>query len=451
MTAASTFMAANDGGADRRALADDLAGPALRSVRLSGIIALGLFLVLLLSASLVPIASGTLASGQIGVEGERKVVQHASGGIVSAILVKEGDVVSEGDIVLRLDAVQAGAAAGVVNSQVDSLRAEEAVRIAEVTGATSVAFPDELLARRADPKVASVLVAEEGAFGARRDLARSQTEQMDQQLAQIAQSISAAVSERQSQLAQAELFEDELAALQPLLEKGLATRPRVLALQRSFEEAQGKAASLEAEAKRFAAKATETRELRTRVDVDRRAEAADALRTLRANLAEALDKQQATADTLQRTEVRAPITGVVMAVRVTTIGGVIEPGQPLLEIVPQSERLVARVRVHPKDADDVRTGMPATVRLNAGSSRSPAQVEGIVQSISADALNDQRNGEPYFEVRVAIPPEEVSRVPADVIAPGLPAEVLIKTGQHTMFDYLFSPLERAMFQAARDK
>lgn len=432
----------------RRALAEDLAGPATRSVRISGLVAAVLFAALLALCVFVPIASGTLAIGQIAVDGERKTVQHASGGIVAEILVKEGDAVKEGDVVLRLDAVQAGAAAGVVNSQVDALRAEEAVRMAEVTGAAFVTFPAELLTRRKDPNVNAVITAERAAFDARRALARSQAAQLDQQLVQIDKSILSAKSGRATQQRQAELFAQELAALQPLMEKGLTVKSRLLGIERSLEAARGEIDSLDSEIKRLEAKAAETVGLRDRIGVDRRAEAAEALRTLRASLGELLDRQLAADDTLQRTEVRAPIDGVVMAMRVNTIGGVVEPGQPLLEIVPQSDLLVARVRILPSDADDVRQGMPATVRLSAGGGRQPVQVEGSVQSISADALTDSRSGESYFEARVAIPHDKST--PREVLAPGLPAEVLIKTGEHTILDYLFSPIERAMFQSMRD-
>jgi HlyD family secretion protein len=436
--------------ARRRALADELAGPALRSVRLSGLLALLLFAVLLAFAVFVPIAAGTVAQGLVAVDGERKVVQHSGGGIVADILVHEGVSVRQGDIVLKLNAVQAGAAAGVIDSQLGSLRAEEAVRTAEVTGRASVTFPPELLARSGDPKVAAILAAEQAAFVARRDLARSQADQLDQQLMQIDRSSASARSEKESQLAQAALLGEELASLRPLLEKGLAIRSRVLALERSLEAARGQAESLVAEEGRLAARAAETRGLRARIDVDRRAEAAEALRGLRARIAETLDRQLATSDTLQRTEVRAPIDGVVMALRVNTIGGVVEPGQPLMEIVPQDERLVARVRISPQDADNVRQGMFALVRFGAGSARAPAQAEGVVQAISADALADERTGASYFEVWVAIPVEEAARVPKDLVAPGLPVEVLIRSGEHTILSYLFSPIESAMFRMIRD-
>ena len=454
MTAAFANMqaeqASKDPAAIRRALADELAAPALRSVRLSGAIAAVLFVSLIVVAVFVPIASGTLATGQVAVEGERKMVQHSSGGIVSEILVKEGDVVSEGDVVLRLDAIQAGAAAGVVNSQIDSLRAQEAVRLAEATGKVSVEFPQDMTDRRSDPGLDALLTAEQSAFAARKSLARSQAEQLDQQLTQIGQSVSAAEAERKAQGAQGDLLEEELDSLQPLLEKGLVLKSRVLSLQRSLEDARGRVSSLEADSKRLAAKAEETRTMRARIEFDRRAEAADALRTLRADLSEALDRQLATEDTLRRTEIKAPISGVVMAVRATTVGGVVESGQPLMEIVPQSERLIVRAHISPRDADSVRQGMPAVVRLTASGARSPPRVDGKVLSVSADALSDPRTGESYFEVRVAIPNEEASKAPADAIAPGLPAEVLIKSGSHTMLDYLFRPVERAMFQSMRD-
>jgi HlyD family type I secretion membrane fusion protein len=411
-------------------------------------VALGLLAALLLLCGFVPIASGTLGMGQIAVDGERKVVQHASGGIVAEIFVKEGDAVQMGDILLRLDAVQAGAAAGVVQTQLDALRAEEAVRMAEAADRDTVMFPADLVRRRSDPRVDSILKAEMAAFGARRDRARSDAVQLDEQLIQIDRSIAAATTERSTQTKQAELFAQELTALQPLMEKGLTLRSRLLALERSLESARGQISALTSDIEGLEAKARETRELRERIGVDRRTEATEALRKIRAAMGELMDRQIAADDTLQRTDVRSPTEGIVMAMRINTLGGVVEPGQPIMEIVPQSDQLVTRVRIPPADADNVRQGMAATVRLSAGGGRQPIQVDGSVQSISADALSDSRTGEPYFEARIAMPKDR--SIPSEILAPGLPAEVLIKTGEHTILDYLFSPVERAMFRSLRD-
>jgi HlyD family secretion protein len=437
--------------AEREMLANQLAAPAMRSVRFSGAIAAGLFVLLFGLSAFVPIASGTLAAGQLAVEGERKVVQHSSGGIVSAILVKEGDTVVEGQTVIRLDAVQAGSAAGVVNAQVDSLRAEEAVRLAEILGQTVVDFPKELADRSGEPKVASLLASERAAFETRRALAASQTQQMDTQLSQVTANIASSQSDRNSQAVQLTLLEEERNALKPLLEKGLALKSRVLALERSVEEAKGRIASLDSEIVRLNAKLAETRSLKARVEIDRRAEAANVLRTVRGELAAAVDRQRGTDDTLDRTELKAPTSGIVMALRVATVGGVIEAGQPVMEIVPQKKGLIARARVRPSDADNVRAEMKATVSLDAAGHRSLSRIRGVVESISADALSDPRTGESYFEARVAVRPEDLKNIPPELVAPGLPAEVLIETGSHTILQYLFSPVERAMFRTMRDQ
>lgn len=436
--------------AARRSLADELSGTAIRSVRRSGLLAAVAFLALVGFAAFVPIASGALAEAQLAVEGERKVVQHPTGGVVTAILVREGDEVAEGDVVLRLDPIQAGAAAGVLNTQVDALRAEEAARMAEASGAADVVFAEELMSRQNDPRVAAVMASEKAAFDGRRDMADSQRQQLTQQLSQTQQSIVAARAQREGQLAQARLLEEELETLQPLLEKGLALRSRLLALERALEDARGRAASLEADGLGLTARAEELRALRDRVEIDRKATAAERLRVLRAELSAAQERQIAAADTLNRTEVRAPTSGIAMAVNVTTVGGVVEAGKPLLEVVPQAEQLVARARVAPRVADDVRRGMPATVRLTASGAKAIPPIEGVVLSVSADALEDPRTGTPYFEVRVAIPPEEAKKAPSDVIAPGLPAEVLIRTGSHTLLQYFFSPVDRAIFRSLRE-
>ena len=437
--------------AERRRTIDQLTAPARRSVRFSGWIAFLLFALLIAGGTLAPIMSGVVSVGQLAVEGDRKLVQHASGGIVSEILVSEGDVVQAGDIVMRLNKVQAGAALGAVSAQIDNLRAEEAVRMAEVAGRKDVAFSQDLIAREQEPGVAAILNAQLGAFKARRDLAASEKRQLTEQLQQIAQSTASAEAEIRSTEEQIASLEVELQDLQTLLDKGLTQRPRVLAMERELSVARGRLQSLKADVSRLEAQAAETRTRRDQIDISRRAEASDELRTLRAEITELLDRQVAASDTFERTEVRAPTAGVVMALSVTTAGGVIEAGQPLMEIVPQSDALIVKARVAPKDADNVYAGLPAIVRFDISGGRAAPRVRGRVTTVSADALTDRRTGEAYFEARIAIPADEAEKVPDELIAPGLPAEILIETGSQTALDYLLAPIERTTFRAMRDK
>lgn len=432
----------------RARLAEELAAPARRSVRLMGIIAIALFVILGLLCSLVPIASGALADGRLEVQGERKVVQHPSGGIVANILVKEGQTVKAGEVLVRLDGVQAGAAVGIVSSKLDALHAEEAVRLAEIKGLSKPEFPKDLTARSSNPAVAAMLANERSAFEARRSEAEAIGNRLGEQLQQAEATRHGAGEQLIAVRAQAELLRSEYASVQPLEAKGLVLRSRLLALQRSIAQADGQIAALESDIAAAEAKIRELRTQRAQVEVSRRADAADRLRVIRSELSQSSEQSVAANDTLQRTEVKAPIDGVVMAMRVATEGGVVSAGQPLMEIVPQSIGLVATVRVRPADADNVRAGQVAIVRLGA-STRSP-QVEGVVESISADALTDERTGISYFEARVTVPPEAAAKAPRDLIAPGLPAEVLIRTGAHTVLEYLFKPVEDAAFRSMRD-
>lgn len=435
---------------DRDALIAQLIAPARRSVRSSKWVALLALAGVVGVLGFAPIASGTIAMGQLVVDGDRKVVQHGEGGLVSEILVEEGQRVEAGDVLLRLDSIQAGAAAGVIGAQVDALRAEEAVRTAEMAGADSVTFPADLLARRADTETALVLAAQEKAFEARQALAESERQRLGEELQQIEQSMISRTAERRSAIEQAALLLEELEGLQTLLEKGLTQKPRVLALERQLSEARGQDVSLNAEISRLTAQAAETRTRRGQIEADRRAQAAEALRTIRSELSETLGRQVAASDTLRRTELLAPTSGVVMDVSVNTIGGVVGAGEELMAIVPQNDDLIIRARVRPRDADNVRSGMDAIVRFDAGGARSAPRVKGVVRTISADALVDDRTGESYFDVRIAVSGEAVAETPSELIAPGLPAEVLIATGQSTAFRYIVRPIEDAMFKAMRD-
>lgn len=434
----------------RRKLIDDLTRPARRSVRLSKWIAFLLLTAVVAGFGFAPIESGTVANGQLIVDGDRQVVQHGEGGLVAEILVKEGGRVAAGDVLLRLDPIQAGAAAGLVASEIYSLRAEEAVRAAEMAGAEQVEFPAYLLSLKSDAEIAQILSAQEGAFDARRSLAASERRRLAEQLRQIEQSRVSRAAEHQAAMEQAELLATELAGLETLLEKGLTQRPRVLGVERLLSEARGQAVSLEAEMQRLDAEAAETRTRRGQVEANRRAEAADALRTVRADLSAAHDRQAAASDTLKRTEIVAPTSGIVMDIGVNTIGGVIGAGEPLMAIVPQTEGLIIRARISPRDADDVRVGMDATVRFNAGGGRSAHRADGIVETVSADALVDERTGESYFEAQISVAPEAANAIPSELLAPGLPADVLIRTGESTAFRYFLGPIEDVMFKALRE-
>jgi len=188
-------------------------------------------------------------------------------------------------------------------------------------------------------------------------------------------------------------------------------------------------------------------QLERQSDID----ASDVLRQVQAQLVELLDKLAAAKETLARTEIRAPVSGIVVGMTVTTIGGVIRSGETLMDIVPTTDKIVVNAKVEPKDADAIRIGQSVSVRLEGAGTRYAPVAKAVVEKISADSLNDQRTGASYFEVVVAIPEAHLKEIPRHLLRPGLPADVLIETGSRTAFGYMLAPLSRASFSAMRER
>jgi HlyD family type I secretion membrane fusion protein len=247
------------------------------------------------------------------------------------------------------------------------------------------------------------------------------------------------------------MLDDEITGLQSLYEKGYATKARLLAMKRAASQLRGERASLQADSAKLRTKQSEVRILELQADREAQSEAANALRMIDGQLAEIEDKLAAAKQVLDRTQIRAPVNGIVVGMRPTTIGGVIGRGEPLMDVVPDAGRLVVVARVSPREADKLHVGQRATVRFDGSQSRDAPVVQGTLQKFSADALSDARTGALYFEAEIAVPEQQKRRLPSDLLKPGVPATVLIKTGSRTMLGYLFEPILRAHFRALREQ
>lgn len=435
---------------ERLALAESLAAAPSKVIRRLAIGCTAALVLISAWSVFVPIASGAVAPGQLAIENRRKTLQHMDGGIVQTVAVREGSRVRAGDLLIRLNDNEARLNVKVLQAQVDSLRAEEAVRLAELSATAQVAFPGDLLARSNDPDVALILEAQRTAFKARRSNASGRKSQLAQKSRQFGSEVagaSAQVNARETQIA---LMESELRDLQALFEKGYVTKGRILALQRAIAQTRGDRSALGSEAERLRSQALESQIETRQVDREASTDAANALREIRNELVQAIDKLAVAREVLARTEIRAPIAGTVVGLQLSTIGGVIRPGEALLDIVPEADRLVVSARISPMHADDVRIDQPAFIRFDAAGTRSAPMLEGKVLKLSADALTDSRTGESYFEAAISIPDNEATKLPKSLLKPGLPAEVLIKTGERTALAYLLAPLTRATFHAMRE-
>jgi HlyD family type I secretion membrane fusion protein len=432
-------------------LALQLAGTSDRIGRKLGRIGGAAIAVFIAIAALVPIDSGSVAPGMNQVENKRKTVQHLDGGIIRAIHVHEGTVVKAGQPLITLDDTNARLNVSVYQAQFDALCAERAALQAQLLGQASVDFPPDLLARENDPVVGSIIRAQRAAFSARRQNVEGRKAQLREEIGQIDEEMSGNSAGSTARSEQIAMLQDEISGLQTLYDKGFATKSRLLALKRAAAELNGERAGLQSDSAKLRTKQSEVRILELQADRDAQSEAANALRTIESQLAQVQDKLAGAKTVLDRTQIRAPVSGIVVGMRPTTIGGVIGRGEPLMDVVPNAGRLVVIARVSPRDADKLHVGQSATVRFDGSQARDAPVVEGTLQKFSADALSDPRTGSLYFEAEVAVPEKEKQHLPAELLKPGVPATVLIKTGSRTLMGYLFAPILRAHFRALREQ
>jgi len=402
-------------------------------------------------AALAALDSAAIAPGVVVVESERKSIQHLEGGLVKEILVRNGDAVARGDVLIRLESTQSNAMYDIVRGELDAVRAEEARLIAERDGRENIAFPDELLARADTPKVDKALQGQRNLFTARRTSVEGQVAILGQSIAQFQAEIGGLKSEQAARERQLEILDDEVRGLRKLLKQGSVSRNEVLAYDRKIAELGGEKGRFMANVSRAEQGIGETRLRISQLEKSVREEVVAKLRDVQQRIFGLEERLVAAEDVLGRTEIRAPTAGVVMGMRVHTTGGVVAPGQEILQIVPVGDRLVIEARINPIDIDDVAIGQQATVRLTAFKLRSTPIIVGTLVNISADRLVDEQSGTPYYLARIEVSRDELEALGDLALQPGMPVEALIKTGARTALGYMLSPLTDNMARAFKEK
>ncbi len=397
--------------------------------------------------ALAPLASAVVASGTLVVEGQRKTVQHLEGGIVERILVKEGDRVDAGQLLVQLESTGARALADVLRSQLAGLLIQEARLAAEREGRERFALPAELDDQRMTPAVISAMTSETGYITARAASYRGQVELVEKRISQLEEQIQGFRALRESQSEQSRLIKDELAGLRQLLEQGYVSRSRVLALERNAAQLDGQAAQYASDIARARQQITESQTQIAQLRRQREDEVSRDLRDVQQKLSELRPRLQSALDVLERTEIRSPIGGIVVGLTVFTQGGVIDRGRRLMDIVPVDSELVVEAAVRPEDVSEVKAGGRAEIRFTTLNQRSLPIVDGRIRSISADRLIDERSGRPYYAAMVTVDPASLARLGSLVPQPGMPVEVMFPTGERSPIDYLVSPLVRRFDKA----
>ena len=402
-------------------------------------------------AALAPLSSATVAEGVIRVETHRKTVQHLEGGIVREILVNEGDKVTAGQVLMRLDKTQSGTTVSVLQDQQDALLALQARLEAERDGLDAIQFPPELSARQSDPKVAIVVGGQQKIFDTRRQSLRAQLGILSQRVEQLGSEIAGHKAQLVSANEQIQLTQEEIATVTDLLNRGLERKPRLLALQRQqsyLEGSRGEQLGAIAKAQQEIGEA----KLQSADLLDKRSsEIALELRDTQSRLLENRQKLGAAVDVDNRMEVVAPVSGQVVDLKVHTLGGVVRPGDALLDIVPQSDELVVEARVRPVDIDAVHAGQSAQVALTAYKQRTTPRLDGRLATVSADALIDESRHISYYSAEIHIDSSELAKLNGVQLYPGMPAEVMIVTGERTLLQYFIQPVIDSFHRAFREE
>lgn len=399
-------------------------------------------------AAVAPLSGAVIAPGVVVVEGQRKKVQNLDGGTVAELLVQDGDRVVAGQALMKLDDSRARASVGVLSGQLDAVLGQDARLVAERDDRPAIDFPNDLLSRAGDLAVNEILAGQRLLFEAGRTARRGEVAILQKRIQQLNEEIAGFAAQIKAKQTQTGLIQEELRGLNRLLEKGLVERTRVLALERESARIGGELGELHAGVAR-ARQAIGEADLQilqlTTVFRERVARELRDVQTTGFDLRERLDAARAA---LERTVVRAPVGGTAVGLGVHTVGGVVKPGETMLEVVPEGQRLLIEAQVQPMDVDQVPQGMAAELVLSALNQRRTTTVTGDVLYVSADRLTDTRTGTPYYLVRIGLREDGKDEGPR--LLPGMPVEAYIQTGQRTALQYLAQPLSDAVRRAWRE-
>jgi HlyD family secretion protein/epimerase transport system membrane fusion protein len=401
-------------------------------------------------AFLAPLNSAAMAPGTVVVHSNRQTVQHLEGGIINAINVRDGDRVKKGDPLVVLDGTQGVALLRLLEGRYDVARAEQARFFAERAGLPTLVFPDDLLQKAATDKETSLILdGQRNLFDARQKMLAGQTSIYENRITQSELQISGLNLQQAAKERQNSLFKRELTGLQSLNAKGFAPTNKILAFQRDIAQLDAELGTIQSN---IASVQQEIGEARLQILQIKKTFVENVESSLRDNQTQIFDLSQqilASRDQVSRLVVRAPVDGTIVDMAVHTVGGVIPPGQRLLDIVPEDDHLVVEAQVRPTDIDGIHAGLPAEIRLNTLNSYAMAPLHGTVAYVSADRLTDSRTNGAYYTVRVETNPHEVENLKDIQLVPGMPAEVMIDKGSRTFFEYLMGPIGRVLNNAMR--
>jgi HlyD family secretion protein len=401
-------------------------------------------------AAATKISGAVIASGSLVVDSYVKPVKHLKGGIVSAILVKNGDHVDAAQVLVRLDDTQTRANLAIIRKRLNELSARTARLVAERDGKDEIAFPTDLLSAAGNEDVRGILAGERRLFRDRRTSREGQKSQLRERVQQLNQEIEGLVAQEQGKRNEIALIGKELGSLEGLLNQGIISATKVYSLQRESASLNGDLGNLVSSIAQTRGKIAETELQILQIDADQSSQVSDQLRQAESDTGQFSERLVAAEDDLKRIDIRAPQAGVVDQLSVHAEGAVISPAEAILQIVPDKDALVAELKLAPRDIDQISVGQPVSLRFPAFNQRITPELNGRVETVSADLATDQRSGQSYYVVRARVPKQEWDRLGELTPLPGMPAEAYMQTGQRSVLAYLTKPMTDQIRRAFKE-
>jgi len=401
-------------------------------------------------AATTELAGAVTTSGSVVVDTNVKKVQHLTGGIVGELLVREGDKVRAGDVLLKLDETALRAGLAIYAKGLDEMRARKARLASERDRADQLVVPPGLL-DNASADLVAALDSERKLFELRATARRGQKSQLRQRITQLEEEIRGHSALQQAKAEEIELIQRELTGVRTLWDKNLIQITRLTVLEREAARLKGEVAQSTASTAQVRGKITEIELQILQIDQELSSEVAKELREIDGKIGEFIERKVTAEDQLKRVEIRAPQDGVVHQLNVHTVGGVVSPAEPVMLIVPETDLLTVEAKILPTDIDQVYLGQVANLRFSAFNQRTTPEIQGKISRISADVTSDQRSGQSFYTARVSITPEDLARLGTVKLLPGMPAEVFAKTYDRSVLSYFIKPLSDQVARAFRER
>ncbi|TBY04267.1 HlyD family type I secretion periplasmic adaptor subunit [Rhizobium laguerreae] len=401
-------------------------------------------------ATLAPLDSAAVAPGVIKVAGDRKLIQHLEGGIIAELHAANGDIVKAGKVLIQLDNTPAKARLDLIQNRIATRESLAARLRAERDGKAEIEFDPALLANR-DKAAKDAVASQRDVFAAKHDNLKDEREILSQRRHQTEEEITGLEGLIVTEDKQIEALEGETKDLESLIKRGLVTRERNLMLRRQQREIEGERATNVAAIARAKSAMAEIDMQILNLSTVRLNESVEELSKVEAELFDLRQEERSAKDVLARTNVVAPVDGIVMDLRVHTAGGVVKPGETLMTVVPLGQQLVVEAMVRPEDVETIAPGQLARVSFPAFARYSLPPLDGVVEVVSADRMTEERSGAPYFAATVVIDKSELAKLEGRKLMPGMSSETMIRTGARTVLSYLAEPIAQNFRRAMREK